>query len=701
MKRTIWLLCIGMVASTSWAQECLEGLFLQQRGYPIEIEVDGERLLVADGAGFTVVDVSDPLSPRTTSMAFSENAASLAIERVDDQRVALLTREDLQIVDVTGSNPLLIASMEVTGTNVHLLGSSLIIAGETLTRVTFGGGVVEPNKTVSLPGRPIASAVVGERLLVSVPGIGTYLFDGNLNEIARIGIVATSIDGADGTLFLGNGDGVFAVDLGDPAQPRILQHLSEGTNGTHLVVSGDRLYASGGDRTLLVIDIGDPEDMKPLHELPVDFDVIATDDRFLYSYAFELDRFGVRVEQPGDYLTIRDLQSDELPIVGSLSGAMGPVSGVATDGHTVWIADPPFVRAIDLSTRREIWNLRIDEPFDRVRFESGWILLYGRTWVHMIDPDPIDPRLHAKWPTLGIPGGGVTFSGEWLIEANRASGFHVLDVSNPPEITQRGGIVNDGRGQWRHVVGIPGYVYGAVNTGVKVVDLTGNPADVQVVNFLTFGGPTDIDVYYHENRPYLLVPDGGQLHILDLSVPTIPLKIAAIEVGTAFEIAVSDSSVWILGKERTITGIDMTNPAAPTKIGVVDGMREGISIAAGGDVVVAADRWALWVRRLSGAEGVGAPVLTQIDSGGGSARILWEGVPALETEIQFSLREDFATIERSWVTSVGVLDVGRASETGWIRARFRSRCSVGEWSSALRIDPRSPRRRPVSSVTGG
>ena len=680
-------------APTVLAQDCDPSIRFERHGYPADMELDGDLLAIADGAGLTMVDLTDPLSPRVMS-SISTPAESLAVVATGSDRVSVLTRGALHLYDTGDPYPRLLDSIGVDGTTLHRLGSALIVVGQRLTRLAVSGDSLMVTGQLELPGEPEAAAVVGDALFVSIPGYGTTRIDESLNQFGRIGIGATAIAGRDDMIFLGRGgDGLFAVDYSDPYQPSRIIHMSSGVAADELLLVGERLYAAGMG-SLYAVDVSDPSAPVVVEAVSGEADVLESDGVRLYSYGNGLDRLGRRVET-GSYLSIRDLTAPVLPVVATLTESTGPVSGVAVHGDTAWIADPPFVRAIDLTSGERLWSLRLDEPFDRVRFENDRLVLFGRAWVHLIDPYADTQKLLGSWDTKGIAGGGVTFSGPWLIEANKASGFHVLDISDPSNIYQRGGLINDSRGKWHGVVGMPGVVYGMVSRGVKVVALGSDPTTPEIVDFLPFGGIDDVEIVV-AGDPYLLVLDGRFLRVHDLSVPLHPLEIAVIEVTHGSDLAVDGTRGWVLGDDGRILGVDLSSPAAPRLIGVHEGLRAGLAIDATDEVIVGADQWALWARPLTDEALSDVPALTLTSRDDGMAELRWESPPVSVTEVQLAHDPGFNDVDRTWVTAGELVTVERPDEPLWFRARFVLGCESGSWSPAVELEPDSrPGRRRI------
>ncbi|MBW3671541.1 MAG: hypothetical protein KY432_07695, partial [Acidobacteria bacterium] len=255
---------------------------------------------------------------------------------------------------------------------------------------------------------------------------------------------------------------------------------------------------------------------------------------------------------------------------------------------------------------------------------------------------------------------------------------------------------NTGLGQWQDVVGMPGAVYGVVNTGLKIVSLDGEPSEVEVKNFLPFGKLLDIEIVENAGVSYLVVLDGRRLRIHDLSNPMEPAEIASLAVPAGKHLAVAGTTVWILGEDAVATAVDLSEVTAPVVTESVQGMREGLAIAATGQFVAGADRWALWAVPLGSVEDLPPPHLGIDSDRGDPALLRWTAPPVRFTELQLSLDEQFTQIERTWSTAREELSVERTSKPAWVRARFVSGCSVGPWSASVAIDAfRDSRGRAV------
>lgn len=693
-----WLTVILLtLTGTAFGQdECRERRFEHVRGYPVEIELDGGLAWIADGAGLTVVDVSRPEAPQLISSVFETEAPSLAVEPIGGDRVAVLTSRSLRLHRLVGTELQPAGGVELSAVNLHRTGDALVAVGSSLRLFSVAGDQPVETASVPLPGTPSDSFLVDDMVLVVIDGLGTYIFDTDLTQYGRIRSTASSIVGADGIAFLGReAEGIFAIDISDPDNPLVLDQLDVFAHT--LALEADRLLASDADGTVRVIDVSDPADLAATGTAEVDLDVMTLHDGLLYGYGWGRDRFGVRFEN-GPYLRILDASTNSFDSVGELERSTGPLTGVATDGETAWIADPPFVRAVDLSTGGLRWSLELEQPFTRVRFERDLLLLYGATWLHVVDPYGTQGSLLGSWPTQGVPGGGATFSGPWLIEANRASGFHVLDFSDPSNIHQRGGIINDGRGQWNDVVGIAGAVYGRVNTGVKVVALGEDPAAVATVGFLPIGATNDLEVISIDGVEHLAILGSAELYLYELSSPLAPQLVSITPVKAGQQIAVADETIWILTHDQTALGVDVSDPHAPRILEEITGMRAGEALSAARDVVVGADRWALFATALTAVEELSPPELVSSESENGTVELRWAPRPVRSTEIEIAPEVTFETPIETRIVGGGTTSIATNDRELWVRARYRNACGAGAWSQPVRIEATRTipsRTRPV------
>jgi len=199
-------------------------------------------------------------------------------------------------------------------------------------------------------------------------------------------------------VFIGNGNGLYVVDVSNRAMPTVLSSLTLGAGVGDIVVSGNYAYAvvsTNGHGVVQVIDVTDPANPQAVAEAPTNpsngYLALAVSGSRLY--------VGEMLQFSGN-IRVFDISNPAAPVARGVVATQGGSGSMVASGnwvfHTYQYADVGWIQAVDVS-------------------------------------DPENPV--ALTPLGGTPPGQLAISGNYLF---KNGGFfepiRVVDISNPADI---------------------------------------------------------------------------------------------------------------------------------------------------------------------------------------------------------------------------------------------------------------------------
>jgi len=181
--------------------------------------------------------------------------------------------------------------------------------------------------------------------------------------------------------------------------------------------------------------------------------------------------------------------------------------------------------------------------------------------------NPANPIVKGK--TEPLPGivQDIYLSGSYAYVASGHGGLRVVNVSNPANPYQVGGI--DSSGFASGVVVASNYAYVADGRdGLRVVDIS-NPTNPQEVGGLdTPGSAAGVDVA----GSYAYVADLNRgLRVINIATPSEPTEVGSLDaVGSAKDVAVKNNYAYVADESQGLRVINISNPANPQEVGSVD-----------------------------------------------------------------------------------------------------------------------------------
>jgi len=429
-----------------------------QRGFTRRFVSSGNVLYTADGRGVSVFDVSRP-----------EAIVRLDVEWSDDETfdLALMGSTDLVVATRAGVERFAVSSngtlqrlgaVTTTAPVAHIAANeqyAAAVSGKTITlyeRSASGG--LSAVRTYSFNNAVTAVAFDGPSLFAAVDRQPMYVFSPPETEpLALIsGADAVQLAVSNGVLWTASAsDGLTAIDVEDPAQPRVLG--SVGRNELELegvAAAGARVYAFESPDRVHVFDATDPREPRRVATITEWVNAIGASGTRLFVAGAIVEESslsydpGLIPRETGKPVRIFDAANVAAPqLAGEVSDHAGPVSGVWTDGSVAYVVDPPYLRVLDVSTTREpreVTRLAIPGIQDRIRVKNGLAVLYGRAFVNLVDVSvPLRPVHLGTWDARGHPPSAAAILKSRIIEANEHSGLHVVDVDDPANAVQIGG----------------------------------------------------------------------------------------------------------------------------------------------------------------------------------------------------------------------------------------------------------------------
>ncbi|HJT17081.1 MAG TPA: hypothetical protein VJ853_06830 [Thermoanaerobaculia bacterium] len=565
------------------------------RGITHRLVAAGNRVYAADGRGVAVYDVSTtPVRRVGVAETIGESLDVAPIG--NDLLVATRAGVERYAVGSDGSLTDLANYPGATPTIIAANASGTYVAGFSGSSITVWSPDMSPVAVFPVPQPVGALAWHGDTLIAALPNTAIMMFDAKGNSPPLIvSETAEDLAVSGDTLYVAAGvDGVAQYDISNDAAPRFVSRAPAGEkNFTRIAVSGNRLIAAEVPNAIDVFDLSSGTAvLTNRFDEPVE--TIAASGASLFDAGTVVDAHGF-TRATGAPLRVWDLSDPAMPaLAGQYTDFAGPVSGVATDGSLAYVVDPPFFRVIDIATTaspREIASIPIDNIGDYVRARGNLAIIYGRLQVQIVDvSNPYAPRLIRTWNTQGAAPSTAAFVGTNFIEANPASGFHVVDFNDYPTPQQIGGI----KGHYYDVVSDGGDVAYVAQEGVTLgtVDIANPLAPALVTSSVIAPVETEIAAAT-ANHPELLVSQTKSgIRIYTLANPRSPVLASTTPTMATGVVAADGDSAYVALPDN-IQKIDLTNPAQPQFIPTTMLAVAPMRIAAANGKIVIADKYSL------------------------------------------------------------------------------------------------------------
>lgn len=570
------------------------------RGITRRLLLRSSLIVDVDGQGVSVYDVSNPAGVRKVSSV--ETPQESLDGTLSGRDLFLATRADLQRFALDDSGHLvLVAQFPIVVPHVSSNGRLLAAASGNEVRVfdTASRGSLPPVASFSATGTVAALAWHGDDLLIAVQDSGVTVFSGaTLQPTGVIAENAVDLVVVGDRLYTASGrNGAAVIDIKSIGSPRLLGRATSGfAYVSRVAADGNVLIAAETPDRFAVFTLG--SDSAPVLAAVVEEPteaIVAGNDRLFLSGS-SISSYGLE-SGSGAPVRIFSLAQASAPFVlGEFHDLAGPVSGVATDGSSAFVADPPFFRVVDIShsaSPREIASIRLDEPQPYVKLLGHQVVLYGNGDAQLIDvSDPFSPQSIGTFHSGGHAPSTAAIAGTGVLEGNPFTGLHVIDFFHyaPPAQT----------------AGVRTHPFDIVADGGPVAYVSRERQDLLVIAL-----PSTNDAHIAKVIPLpvtslvlspatashpslLLARTTTAIHIFSLADPLQPLEVASFPQ-VAGGVFTADGDHAYIANEGSIRVVDLTKPSAPS---VADGGLRVVApsqIAAANGKVVVADRYALRV----------------------------------------------------------------------------------------------------------
>ena len=669
-----------------------------QRGVTADIAVDGSQVWVADGRGVAVYDVSNPELARqlvTARTATPSRSISLTTSRA-----VILTSAGIETF-ARGADGSLQPGVGIDEAGIQAVTSNdtfIAAAGMQLELLVPGADNLTVAAVAPLSGVVQSLLFDGDLLLAGIAGQGIFIYDtsgGSLSLVGQAPVEAMAMIASGSLVYaVGGGTGVSVVDVTNPQLPVVVTRLLSGEgNLTAITRSGSTLYVTDRAASRIdVISITDPRAPTLTGTFDEPSQALRAANGYLYSSG--LISFPNRsTSSSGSPLRIFSLSDPLHPVLtGEFLDYAGPLTGAATDGSYAYVADPPLFRVIDIrnpASPREVASLPMYDSADRIYLSGTRLLVYGRANVHIIDvSDPVRPRELGVYLSQGNVPDDAAFAGQYLVEDNRASGFHVVDITDPSHPTFLSGLKNDPQnGQFFGLVAVDGAAYGFTPNSLKVIDLS-NPRANRLDHVIPALRIVDAAIApaTDTHAQILLLIDAERVRLFDLADIIHPAEIADLDLPHLVDIDAEASVAYGVTREGELVRIDISDPHHPFITDTESGLTNPVQVSVSGDRVVVADSYALEIYRdlHNAAAPIPQPItLSLISTTAHAATVEWTAVPGASYEVEISPDPEFTQPETVTTTSNrAALTVSPSSS---VRVRATNGCATSDWSNTVTI----------------
>ena len=582
--------------------------------YAVDLESNGETLIIADGSGLKAIDLTIPERPIVgwyEGWLWDPHPIT-DIELVEEIAFLGLADGGLRTLDITDpSEPFDIGVLDLAGWYPLL---SMIRADDYLVAASYSDGLTIVDVEDPLRPRLVAAdpsigsgsglAISGHHLFVPVQERGVEIIDISLPETPNlIGVISTNGDAVgvavDGPHLFVSSEVLEVFDITDPALPSPVATLDI-TGTPH--PSRDRLLLGAPDG-LRIVDVSDGSSPTVLGWLETEWqgpgsivNAMASTGDLIFVAAWHQGPLG-------GFFHVVDIADPAAPELLASVDMGNPVAGMTIrDGFlTAGVAHQGVFVTFDVSdprSPRPVGSLAATMPteenpddwmdihglFDTESITVVGLHEYGGdelTALRMIDmADPAQPKFIGTLPSQGQTTGVAAAEG---LAVSTGTGVRVFDLSDPsdPKSTWIAeGPVLDNQIE---IFGDVAYA-AAGRSGLRIIDLADptRPHEIERVRMECRAIDVDAGRLYVAGRANPYSASDRLLKIFNLADPSHPVEISSYEPTQGFlEIAVLDGIAVGLSQQTRISVMDVSDPNAPLEIGYAysDGFPTSVTIS--------------------------------------------------------------------------------------------------------------------------
>lgn len=526
---------LGQVSVASVTAEYLSSTLWS---YMTDVEVAGNLAYCTFQNGLAIIDISDVAAPQWLSSVYLHQERGLSVVLSNGYAYVAQGYAGLQIVDVRDpADPRLVGCYDTPGY---------------AWRVSVSGNYAYFTDLDALWVIDISDP--------TAPTLACQLRPGyNLRDVAI----------APGYAYVsGYPSDLFVVDISDPANAVVIDHLTAGGYPEVLLISGDSLLVfTNGDGGLSIFDISDPASPSYLSGYAAGSPAIyaAMHGNFVAAGCLE---FKLRIVTP-------DEPSPFAPSVGFDS--MQFAEGVASNGAHVFAADLfEGLKIVDYPTPDSVpvlvgeyaiaprsLSVKVEDGFAYILCSANSWTDYSKVNLCVVDvSNPADPvPLEQYYMSHSIVSIDVA-NNRCYVSFGRV-GLRIFDISPTGDLTLAGADTSIAPG---HILVGDSLAYVANSEGLQIVNVS-DPVAMGYMGTLTLpSGAADIAV----SGDFAYLIDGVYLYIVDLSNPADPAEVGSIVIPDgAGRVRVSGHFAYVLNNSG-LRKIDVAAPASPVLVSSYD-----------------------------------------------------------------------------------------------------------------------------------
>jgi hypothetical protein len=489
----------------------------------------GRAYVASDPFGLSVVDVTNSAAPKIVG------ASDVPF---NGQSIAVRGTRAVVVGNVGGMAHLWVLDLTVPAKPV-VLGELATTVPFTVTGTGYMGVALNSTATRAVMAVGNTGIYIVDLTNPAAPSVmGSYNTPGTAFAVAldSTGTLAYVADGSLGHLQI--------VNLANPSAPSLAGSLTTAGTQVDLALAGSLLYMVSNTGIFDVVDVSNPS---APHRIVTSTNVLSGAGTHI---AVEGSVAVILSSGSTSYLDVVDISNPALPVrTASISGVGG--SGVTLVGGLAYVAA-----------------------------ETGGLKIYAVNTPTPVGTGAVNDDFLAN--AIAVRANVAVVSGQYIPTATAR--LQVLSVANPAAPTVVGQlpttvpVSTSGTGYMGVALNSTGTraVMALGTTGIYVVDLT-NPA-VPVVQGSYNTPGTAFAVVLDSTGTLAYVADGslGHLQIVSLANPALPSLAGSLPVpGTQVDLALSGSLLYLVSNTGTFDIVDVTNPAAPRRIGTATNVMSG------------------------------------------------------------------------------------------------------------------------------
>jgi hypothetical protein len=531
--------------------------------------VKDEYAYIGNGAVMTILDISDPASPKKVGEIETPGIVKDIYVWRHYAYIANF-REGLRVIDVSDPSAPVEVDHEpiwcirrLTGLRSMLYASNAMVVLLINVSAPKGPILTETIKTEDLPWDidVFIDTASTKYLCVADRGGGLRIYDvTRTNSIAEIGAIDTPGEARD-VFISGNYayvvaySSLYIIDLSNPSEPKILGSYDTRYQFCNIFVSEGSAYVTdelyGG---LWIFDVSNPANpvikgfYHPGHGCS---EGLTVNGRYVYVAhgsaglqildvsALDAPQY-VSSYQTGSYLTSIDVLGDYAYVLGGSSLILFDVRNPAYPAYhaSILIGDVGFVSDIDVSNN------------------FAYIAGYSGLWI--VDVSVPDSPSVAGFFRTDYPGWSVCVIDQYVY-VGHYNGFIVIDVSNKSDPRQV--LFHETEDKVLKFCIAENYAYAAVSrAGLQIFDISALDHPVIIGRYeITHAGLSG--VYFSKTYAYVAASRDG-LRIIDVSQPEFPVEVSSYNKGFfhADAVHVSDNIAYITDGINGLRIIDVSLP---------------------------------------------------------------------------------------------------------------------------------------------